>query len=644
MKNYDLIIVGTGSATSILDAIIQENPEIKIAVIDKDEPGGICLTRGCIPSKILIYVAELVRTIERAREFGVDVDLRKIDFEAVMNRMRTLIYRDINLIRTGLSRSPNVDYYPTTTEFSAPYTMRVGDNLITSKMIFLCTGSKPIIPPIKGLDEVSYYTSDTILKLDRLPESLVVIGGGYIAAEYSHFFSAMGSKVTVIGRNPQFLPEEEPEVSALAKRELQKHMTVITNYEVLEVEKPLAGVKKVTAINRADGKRVEVTAEEILIAAGRGANTDIIHPERSMIRVDEKGWFIVNEYLETSQPNVYALGDADGKYPFKHKANYEAAVVYYNAILGKKVKADYHAIPHAVFTYPEVASVGLGEKEALEKYGKDKILIGIHRYEDTAKGEAMNVRDCFFKVIVETETLKILGAHVIGPYASVLIQEAINLMYTPEQTAEPIIHGMHIHPALSEVVEGAFRSLMVPDTLDVTEEEYDRRMGINVKGVFLCSQAVLKVMVSQKNPGKIINFASQAGLFPFPDSVLYDTAKAAIVGLTRSLACDFGYAHIHVNCIAPGLTSGIDEPSRQGERMRAYARIDPMGRGGLPEDQARLALYLASADSDYVSGQIIACDGGMSAQSPATARVPWEAHLARVEKTWGKLVPFKPGK
>ncbi|MFH0896890.1 MAG: dihydrolipoyl dehydrogenase [Candidatus Bathyarchaeota archaeon] len=463
MKNYDLIVIGTGSAMSIVDAMIQENAKVKIAVIDKDEPGGICLTRGCMPSKILMYVAELVRTIERAGEFGIDVDIRRIDFEAVMNRMRALIYKDINMIKTGLTHSPNVDYYPTIAEFTAPYTLKVGNDLITSKMIFLCTGSKPMIPPIKGLDKINYYTSDNIFKLDHFPKSLTIIGGGYIASEFSHFFSAMGSKVTVVGRNPQLLPEEEPEISALAKRELQKYVTVITNHEVLEVEGTLTGMKNVTAVSRADGKKVEVASEEILIAAGRGPNTDILHPERGMVNVDERGWIIVNEYLETSQRNVYALGDADGKYPFKHKANYEATVVYYNAILGKKVKADYHAIPHAVFTDPEVASVGLGEKEALEKYGEDKVLIGINRYEDTAKGEAMNVKDCFVKVIVEAGTLKILGVHIVGPYASVLIQEAINLMYTPEKTAQPIINGMHIHPALSETVERAFRSIAKPE-------------------------------------------------------------------------------------------------------------------------------------------------------------------------------------
>lgn len=463
MKEYDLIAIGTGSAMSIVDAMIQENSGMKVAVIDKDDPGGICLTRGCIPSKILLYPAELVRTTQRVGKFGIEIDVKKIDFEKIMERMRTLIHKEINMIQEGLSHSKNIDYYPTVAEFIAPYTLKVGDETIKSKMIFLCTGSKPMIPPIKGLEKAGYLTSDTILGITRLPKSIAIVGGGYIAAEYGHFLSAMGSKVTIIGRNPQFLPKEEPEVSALAKRELQKHMKIITNHEVHEAEKMLTGKKKLVAVNRDNGKKTEITTEEILIATGRDSNTDVLHPERGKIKTDQRGWIMVNEYLEASQPNIWAFGDANGKYQFKHVANYEALVVYYNAVLKKRVKVDYHAIPHAVFTHPEIAGVGLKEKEAVEKYGKDKVLIGIQRYQDTAKGEAMGVEDCFVKVIVEKRTMKILGAHIIGPYASALIQEVINLMYTPEQIAEPIIKGMHIHPALNEVVERAFHSLMTTE-------------------------------------------------------------------------------------------------------------------------------------------------------------------------------------
>jgi dihydrolipoamide dehydrogenase len=174
-------------------------------------------------------------------------------------------------------------------------------------------------------------------------------------------------------------------------------------------------MKELVAVDRKTGKSTLITAKEVMVASGRGPITDILHPEKAGINLTPDGWVAVNEYLETSQPNVWAMGDADGKYPFKHVANYESAVVYYNAVLKRRVKVDYHAVPHAVFTYPEIASVGLREEEALAKYGSDKVLIGFHKYEDTAKGEAMNVKDYFVKVIVEADTQRILGAHIVGP-------------------------------------------------------------------------------------------------------------------------------------------------------------------------------------------------------------------------------------
>jgi len=461
MKEYDVIAVGTGSAMYVVDGMMQRNPQIKVAVIDKDEPGGICLTRGCIPSKILLYPAELVRTIEHASVLGIDVNLGRVDFAKVMKRMRDIIDRDIESIRQGLSSTPNIDYYHATAEFVSPYTLQVGDEKITSKMILLSTGSESIIPPIRGLQEVGYHTSDTILHQTELPESVAIVGGGYIAAEYGHFLSAMGSKVTIVGRNPQFLPQEEPEVSALAKRELEKHMTVLTNCEVVEAEKAPRDKKKIVAVHRETGERETVTADEILVAAGRGPVKDI-HPERAGIKIDERGWIQVDELLETSSPNVWAFGDANGKYLFKHVGNHEATIVYYNAVLKRRIPVDYHAVPHAVFTYPEIASVGLREKEAIEKFGADQVLIGFERYQDTAKGEAMAVKDYFVKVMLERQNLRIVGAHIIGPYASILIQEIINLMYTHEQNAQPLLDAMHIHPALSEVVQRAFQSLMTP--------------------------------------------------------------------------------------------------------------------------------------------------------------------------------------
>jgi dihydrolipoamide dehydrogenase len=237
-------------------------------------------------------------------------------------------------------------------------------------------------------------------------------------------------------------------------------MTILTNYEVVKADKTPEDKKRLTAVHRGTGEKKAIEADEILIASGRGSNTDVLHPERAGIKTDERGWITVDERLETSQPNVWAFGDANGKHLFKHAANYESVIVYNNAVLNKRIEADYHAVPHAIFTDPEIAGVGLRQREAMERYGAGGILIGFERYEDTAKGEAMAVKDYFVKVILAKETLKILGAHIIGPHASVVIQEIINLMYAPEQSAQPMFNAMHIHPALTEVVQRAFQSLM----------------------------------------------------------------------------------------------------------------------------------------------------------------------------------------
>ncbi|MDO8726754.1 MAG: dihydrolipoyl dehydrogenase [Candidatus Methanoperedens sp.] len=463
MKEYDLIVIGTGSGMNYVSSIKERFPDFKIAVIDKDEPGGICLTRGCIPSKLLLYPAELLRTIETAGKFGIDVQIRNIDFKSIMKRMNTKISRDISNIQEDLPHNPDFDYYKEIAEFVSPYTMKIGNETIKGKMFFLCSGSKPLIPDINGLNATGYLTSDTVLKMTELPESIAIIGGGYIAAEYGHFFSAMGSRVTIIGRNPKFIPDEEPEISMLAKKVMSGNMNILTSLEVLEVARDTSGKKVITAKERDSGKEVVVTAEEILVATGRAPNTDILHPERAGIKTDSNGWIEVNDYLETSQKDVWAFGDANGKYLFKHVANYESTVVFHNAILKKNVKVYYHAVPHAVFSYPEIASVGLKEKEAIEMYGEENVLIGFKMYENTAKGVVMDVKDFFVKVILEKSTSRILGAHIIGPYASILIQEIINLMYVPEEKADPITQGMHIHPSLSEVVEKAFYSLMPPE-------------------------------------------------------------------------------------------------------------------------------------------------------------------------------------
>ncbi len=461
MKEYDLISVGTGSAMSIVTQVLNDNPNKKIAVVENEAPGGICLTRGCIPSKMLLYPAEMVNHIKDSDKFGINAEINNIDFKKIMERMRDHVIPQSKQIENNLKHSEDLDFYQADAEFLDDYILKVGNEEIKGDKIILGTGSRDLIPPIKNIEEVDYLTSKTFLDLEELPESMVIIGGGYIAAEYGYFLSMMGSDVTLAGRNPQFIPSEEEEVSDLAEEKFSQYMNIETGYEVVKVEEE--SEEKVVYAESKDGDKIKVSSEKLLIAAGRRSNSDILKPERSGIETTDDGWIKVNEYLKTTKDNIWALGDATGKHMFKHVANYEAELVYYNGFTDMRRKVDYHAVPHAVFTYPEIASVGMKEKEARENHD---IMIGYYGYENTAKGSAMELEDYFVKVIVEQESYRILGAHIIGPEASVLIQEIINLMYTDDQSAIPIFRGMHIHPSLSEVVDRAFSNLHIHEHHD----------------------------------------------------------------------------------------------------------------------------------------------------------------------------------
>ncbi|MFW6038487.1 MAG: dihydrolipoyl dehydrogenase [Candidatus Saliniplasma sp.] len=454
MKEYDIIAIGSGSVTSVVTQALSSDESLTAAVIEKDAPGGICLTRGCIPSKMILYPAELINHIKESKKFGIDVDIKNIDFGKVMKRMREHVDTQSRNIGNSLQQSEDIDFYHTTGEFIDDHTLKVGKKKIKGKKIFIGSGSEPLIPPIEGLEESGYITSEELLHLTELPERVVVIGGGYIAAEYGYFLSMMGSNVTILGRNKQFVPGEEPEISDVLKKKLSKYMTIKTGHEAVKVKRK-GNVKLIIAENE-KGERKRFKCDTLLVAAGRKSNSEYLKPNRSGIDTDDRGWIKVNERMETSKENIWAFGDATGEHMFKHVANKEAEIVYYNAFTERKREMDYHAIPHAVFTYPEIASVGMLEEEADNNHD---ILIGYYTYEDTGKGMAMMAEDYFIKVIVEKNTYRILGAHIVGPQASNLIQEVINLMYTQDRSAHPIFRGMHIHPALSEVVERAFYNL-----------------------------------------------------------------------------------------------------------------------------------------------------------------------------------------
>ena len=453
MKKFDLIVIGSGAGMNVAANAVAHG--MNVAVIDNGPLGGTCLNRGCIPSKVMLYPADVIRMAEEAKAIGVHVKVEKVDFDLIMKRVWEIVLEDRHEMEHGVAHTKELEFFNMDGSFVSDYTMQLGRERITADRIIIASGARPFIPPIEGLEKVGYLTNATLFDIKEPPESLVIVGGGYIAAEFAHFFSAIGTQVTIIGRNPRLLPDEEPEISELLRRKMSSYCQVHTGYEAVRTE-DRNGLKAVIATNGSDGQPREFTGREILIAAGRRSNSDILKPEKTGVETDERGWIKTDPLLRTTKERVWALGDARGKHMFRHTANYEAAVVWENAFTEHQHPVDEHAVPHAVFTHPQVASVGMTEEQAKKSH---EILVGVKKYYDVAKGYAMGEEEGFVKVIVEGETGQILGAHIIGPHAAILVQQLVYLMNTEEQGYWPLARAQTIHPALSEVVVGAFGNL-----------------------------------------------------------------------------------------------------------------------------------------------------------------------------------------
>jgi dihydrolipoamide dehydrogenase len=457
MKDYDIIVIGTGAGLTI--ASRARNKEMKVALVENGPMGGTCLNRGCIPSKILTYPAEVVRTIEHAKAIGVHAKVERLDFDLVRKRMWDLILPDRHGIEEGVRNDPDMDLYHTTGFFVAPYTMQVNDEQIKAPRIVISCGVRSQIPEIKGLEEAGYLLSETVFDILSVPRSITILGGGYKACEFGHFFSAFGTKVTILGRNPRLLPREEPEVSERMLAEASHYMDVHVNSEVLEVKKGAAG-KTIVFHDRSSERTSEVTSDEILVTTGVTSNADTLNPGAAGIALDKNNYIVIDQFMQTSQPSIFAMGDVIGRTMFRHTANYHVDVVWYNMFTKKMTPVDEHAVPHAVFGYPEVASVGITEAEAKAK--GIKYLVGKSDYFDCAKGYAMGEEGSFVKVIVTAGDLKILGVSAIGAHAAILVQAVVYLMNAGDQSFVPLARSQTIHPALSEAVVNAFGNLEDP--------------------------------------------------------------------------------------------------------------------------------------------------------------------------------------
>jgi dihydrolipoamide dehydrogenase len=446
------MVIGAGSALEVSSEAADRG--LSVALVEHGPFGGTCLNRGCIPSKMLIHSADVMETIQRAELFGIKAKVSAVDWDRIVSRAVDTVSGDAEAVEEGNRQHPKISVFKETGRFVGDKLLDVGGERITAEHIVIAAGGRPHVPDIDGLADVPFITSDEALRLPAQPRRLIILGGGYIAAELAHFFGALGTHITIVHRGPRLLRLEDDDVAARFTEVYQRRFTLLLNTLVQRVRRDGNEIElEVTS----DGQDRTLTADALLLALGRVPNSDLLNVAGTGVAVDERGYVKTDEYLETSVPGIWALGDIGGRYLLKHHANLEADYMVNNIFNpDNKVAADYHAMPHAIFASPQVASVGLTEREA----GAQGLpyVSSTYNYSDTAYGSSIEDRDGFVKALAHRESGEILGCHIIGTEASILIQEVVNAMRM-RLTTDAITQSIYVHPALPEVVQRAFGSL-----------------------------------------------------------------------------------------------------------------------------------------------------------------------------------------
>ncbi len=403
---------------------------------------------------MLIHCADVMETIQRAELFGIKASVESIDWGFIIRQAVDEVDRDAASIEWRNRQADNITVFKSRGRFVGKRTLEVNGERISAETLVIAAGIRPWVPGIPGLSDVPYITSDEALRLPEQPRRMAILGGGYIAAEMAHFYGALGTEVTLIHRGPTMLRAEDEDVARRFTGVYQRRFNLLLNAQVSRTY--LQGDEIALEVTMG-GHSVKVATDAFLLAMGRVPNTDQLAVAETGVEVDGRGFVITDQFLETG---VWALGDIVGRYLLKHSANLEAAYAANNIFNpDNKVPVDYRAMPHAIFASPQVGSVGLTEAEAKET--GIPYVTATYDYYDTAYGSSIEDRDGFVKVLARPDIGVILGSHIIGTDASVLIQEVANAMRMG-LTADAITQAIYVHPALPEVVQRAFGELHYP--------------------------------------------------------------------------------------------------------------------------------------------------------------------------------------
>ena len=445
MIDFDVIIIGTGSGNTILTP---EFDDLQIAIVEKGTFGGTCLNRGCIPSKMLIYVADVLTELGRSRELGITAENYSGNWQEIQER----IFNRIDPIATAgesyRHSLPNVSVFNGEASFVSNHEINVNGEIIRGKQIVVATGASPVLPEIDGLSEVNYHTSDTIMRIAEVPKRLGIIGGGYIAVELAHVFSSFGCEVIMLVRGNTLLSKEDFSIRERFNKAFHERVDLRFGVSVSKV--------------RQDNNRIQLSFEEeeegilevdeLLLATGRLPDLESLNVRAANIATKD-GYVVTDMHMRTSADNIWALGDVTNPVQLKHTANAEAKVVSNNLLSNDLKKVELDPIPHAIFSNPQVASVGYTEQEA--KANGIEYVVAIEEYGDVAYGWAMEEKTGICKVIADPRSGLLIGAHILGPQASTLIHQLIQGMKFGQTVAELATGFLYVHPALNEVVENA---------------------------------------------------------------------------------------------------------------------------------------------------------------------------------------------
>ena len=454
VKHYDVIVIGSGGGTKLVSPVASLGKSV--AIIEKGPLGGTCLNRGCIPSKMLIHTAQLASMIRDAKRFEIHLKGSfDIDFEHLIKRVCSTIDKESESIFPVYKENPNIDYYPHEGRFIDKMILEAGGNQLTADKIFIAVGARASIPKIPGLEKAPYMTYQEALRNTKKPKKLIVLGGGFIATELGYFYSALGIETEFLVRS-SLLRKEDDDIREAFQEAFAKQVKLHTNCAFQEVNYS-DGLFTVSYKDR-EGNQKKGEGDALIVATGIKPWTDTLNLGKTDVQIDEKGYVKVNDHLQTTAKNIWALGDCVGNYLFRHTANFEGEYLFRTLFRNPANKPIiYKGVPRAVFSRPEIAGVGKTERELKE--AKIPYIIGKNTYLQSARGMALLPETGFVKLLFEKHSLKLLGAHIIGEEASNMVHMLILAIHM-DATLDDLLSMIYIHPALPEIIRNAARNAL----------------------------------------------------------------------------------------------------------------------------------------------------------------------------------------